>query len=767
MRCPFCRGENHESAEVCFKCGRGLYALTQGHVVASRYEILATLGQGGMGTVYKAFDRALDEAVALKVLRGDLAKHQEMAKRFLSEIKLARRVRHKNVCGIHEYGEDSHLRYISMEFIDGVDLRGVLRKRGALPHSEAFDVTIQIAQGLQAIHDQGIVHRDLKTANLMLDARGDVRLMDFGIAKLWGANEDTPLTAVGHIVGTPEYMSPEQIRGDRIDSRSDIYALGIVAFELFTGQVPFRADTPTVTLFRHLQDAPPLEGPAAAKLPPALVPVLRKVLAKDAAERYGSAEELGAALRLAHKASLSPRHPAIHMSVSSPGRLESLPQPNEGPSQVVSSSLTQPSAPPPSLPPTVLATPPELASRKEALDHGEPCVPAMPAVVPPQVVDPRAIPVQAEIASAHGPEPGPGTRSKLPLSGSRLLRIAGVLAVAGLVIIAAAILLSRQRTTSEDLIPSTATKDSPIEELPGPKLVRSRSAPTEAAGASSPGARTIDSVVAPSHVASDLATKAVAGTPKPTASIGAPMTDHRADNPPRPLPAVSPATPTSLPSGPQIAGASVKPKPLFSASPAPPSENASTPSIAPPSLATDGPQRSEGSGSSETRDRMADDEGKSAAVPDVVTKNMVEALPVPHSRGAARPATGGFGTVYAYREGSALSPGSVVLTCDDADLAKVKKNVFFKIEMPTGSHWCGFGRSYMVGFVHDMRGSVPVVVKPGGQYFLKLNYGGLGGGALQLVDREQAERVIRKLKPIDFDDIKSPAVSSVKELVPR
>src|SRR5258708_26580169 len=195
MRCPFCRAENDDSADVCFKCGRGLFALTQGHVVASRYEILATMGQGGMGTVYKAHDRELDEFVALKVLRGDFTSHPEIAKRFRSEIKLARRIRHKNVCGIHEYGQEGHIRYIAMEFISGVDLRRVLRDGGALPYEDAFDVSIQLAEGLQAIHDQGIVHPDLKTPNIMRDNRAAVKRMDFALAKQWESESSTNLTA--------------------------------------------------------------------------------------------------------------------------------------------------------------------------------------------------------------------------------------------------------------------------------------------------------------------------------------------------------------------------------------------------------------------------------------------------------------------------------------------------------------------------------------------------------------------------------------------
>src|SRR5688572_2255051 len=246
-----------------------------------------------MGMVYKAHDRVLDDTVAIKVLRSDVASEPEMARRFRSEIRLARKVRHRNVCGIHEYGEDGALRFIAMEFIEGVDLRHVLTRSGAPLPEEAFEISIQLAQGLHAIHEAGIIHRDLKTPNIMRDARGHVRLMDFGIAKQAGEAAGPAVTALGMIVGTPEYMSPEQARGEKVDFRSDLYALGVVLFEIFTGQVPFRAETPIATIFKHLQEAPPIEE---AALPAALKPVLRRALAKSPADRYATAADLVAAL---------------------------------------------------------------------------------------------------------------------------------------------------------------------------------------------------------------------------------------------------------------------------------------------------------------------------------------------------------------------------------------------------------------------------------------------------------------------------------------
>jgi eukaryotic-like serine/threonine-protein kinase len=294
--CPSCQAANDDTAETCFTCGSALSAtLRLGSVIAGRYEIQAQLGKGGMGVVYRAHDRLLDEQVAIKVLRPEVARDAEISRRFQSEIKLARRVSHKNVCRIHEYGEDQGLRYISMEYMQGVDLRQVIRERGGLPTDEAFTSALQIADGLAAIHDVGVIHRDLKTPNIMRDTRGQIRLMDFGIAKEWGAVASA--TATGLVMGTPEYMSPEQARGEKIDFRSDIYALGIVIFELFTGRLPFRAETPLATILKHLQEAPPLDGPEGVRIPPAVREVLRKALAKHPSERHSTVEELGQAMR--------------------------------------------------------------------------------------------------------------------------------------------------------------------------------------------------------------------------------------------------------------------------------------------------------------------------------------------------------------------------------------------------------------------------------------------------------------------------------------
>jgi hypothetical protein len=300
--CSTCGADNRGPRTACERCGHALPPPAQiepGFLIASRYEVRGMLGAGGMGVVYRAHDRLLDETVAIKVLRPDAAHAPDLAARFISEIKLARTVSHRNVARIHEYGEDGGIRYISMAFVDGVDLKRVLREQAPLPPGRAFDLGIQVAEGLHAIHEEGIVHRDLKTSNIMVDGHGVARLMDFGLAKAWASGVSQDMTASGQIVGTPEYMSPEQILGRELSRSSDIYSLAVVVYELFTGHTPFRGDTPIATLMSHLNDPPPLQGPPAERLPRALIPLIGRGLGKRPEERFGSALEFARALEQA------------------------------------------------------------------------------------------------------------------------------------------------------------------------------------------------------------------------------------------------------------------------------------------------------------------------------------------------------------------------------------------------------------------------------------------------------------------------------------
>ena len=274
-----------------------VFALIRGTVLAGRYEIEEPLGRGGMGRVYKALDRVMEEHVAVKVLRSEFMLDPEMSRRFVSEIKLARKIGHRNVCRIHEYGEDGDIRFIVMELIAGTTLKDHLRE-GPLTPDAAYDVSIQITRGLNAVHELGIVHRDFKTANIMINREGVAKLVDFGIAKHVSADLTSP-TAQGMIMGTPEYMSPEQIVGGPAGFHSDIYALGCVVYEVFTGHAPFRGGTAAATVYMHMHDEMPVEGEDAKRLPPPLVPVLRRALAKNALARYESVGEFFHALTAA------------------------------------------------------------------------------------------------------------------------------------------------------------------------------------------------------------------------------------------------------------------------------------------------------------------------------------------------------------------------------------------------------------------------------------------------------------------------------------
>ena len=267
--------------------------LGPGAILAQRYDILRLIGAGGMGDVYEAHDRTLGIAGALKIMKGS-SRDADARARFRSEVVLARQVRHKNVCAIHDYGTDGELDFISMELVEGQDLRHLIHEQGPLDWDRAYEVALQVCDGLAAIHEAGIIHRDLKPANLMLEPKGLVKVMDFGVAKV-GTTLAESHTQTGMVVGTPEYMSPEQVRGGEIDFRSDLYAFGVVIYEMFTGRVPFHADTPVGTMLLHLEEPVPLD-PAPPRLPGPLLAVLQRALAKHTAERFASAAEMRAAL---------------------------------------------------------------------------------------------------------------------------------------------------------------------------------------------------------------------------------------------------------------------------------------------------------------------------------------------------------------------------------------------------------------------------------------------------------------------------------------
>jgi len=272
-------------------------AMRRGDLFASRYELLSTLGKGGMGVVYLARDQQLDEEVALKVLRPDVLKDDPtILDRFKKETKLARRITHRNVLRTHDFGETGGTAYISMEYLEGVTLKDLISSKGALPIGVGLRIAKQMCQGLEAAHAQGVVHRDIKPQNmLILPETGDLKIMDFGIASVSdmkaGAGA-SGLTTAGTVMGTPDYIPPEQAQGSPADYRSDIYSLSVVLFEVFTGRLPFTADTIMKVVLAHIRNPPPPPRTINDHIPAALEAVILRGLQKEPSARYQSVEEL-------------------------------------------------------------------------------------------------------------------------------------------------------------------------------------------------------------------------------------------------------------------------------------------------------------------------------------------------------------------------------------------------------------------------------------------------------------------------------------------
>ena len=264
-----------------------------GDVIGSRYELLQLLGQGGMGTVYKARDSELDRLVALKIIRPDLATNQEILQRFKQELILARQVTHRNVIRIFDLSQADGLKFITMEYLEGQDLRQVLREKGKLSPQEAARVILQICRALEAAHIEGVIHRDLKPQNIMLDQKGRAYVMDFGIAR----SVHLPgMTQTGALVGTPEYMSPEQAKGEKLDERSDLFSLGVMLYELLVGQSPYYSETPLATLWKRIQEKAKPLSEVDPTVPKPLSDIVEKALEIEPKDRFASATEFALSL---------------------------------------------------------------------------------------------------------------------------------------------------------------------------------------------------------------------------------------------------------------------------------------------------------------------------------------------------------------------------------------------------------------------------------------------------------------------------------------
>jgi serine/threonine-protein kinase len=262
-----------------------------------RYAIQSELGRGAMGVVYKATDTALERTVAVKTVNMALERDgaEKYEARFYQEARAAGSLNHPNIVTVYDVGKEGNVAYMAMEFIEGVELRTLLAEGRALPVSQAVSIAAQVAEGLAYAHEHGVVHRDIKPANIMVLAEGPVKITDFGIARM-RANTDE-LTQSGMMLGSPKYMSPEQVIGKRADHRSDIFSLGVILYEMLTGTAPFTGENVTALMYQIVNFAPPTPSAVSPAVPELLNFIVAKMLAKPLEERYQSAQELAGDLR--------------------------------------------------------------------------------------------------------------------------------------------------------------------------------------------------------------------------------------------------------------------------------------------------------------------------------------------------------------------------------------------------------------------------------------------------------------------------------------
>jgi len=307
MKCPNCHANNPDTQKFCGECGMSLTTfgedqpaftktletpvkdLARGTKFTGRYEIIEELGRGGMGKVYRAEDTKINEEIAIKMIKPEISSDRKMIERFRNELKTARKISHRHVCRMFDLGEADGAHYITMEYVPGEDLKNLIRRVGRLNEDTAIKIGRQICEGLSEAHRLGIVHRDLKPSNIMIDKEGSVRIMDFGIARSLRVQG---LTGTGAMIGTPEYMSPEQAEAREVDHRSDIYSFGVLLFEMVTGTLPFSGDSPLSVALKHKTEAPPDPREINEKVTDELSGLILKCMEKAKEQRFHAADEI-------------------------------------------------------------------------------------------------------------------------------------------------------------------------------------------------------------------------------------------------------------------------------------------------------------------------------------------------------------------------------------------------------------------------------------------------------------------------------------------
>ena len=312
LKCPECHSDNPETSRFCSECGTPLglsedipssstktlkvptQELVKDSTFAGRYKILEGLGRGGMGRVYKVLDNEINEEVALKLLSPEIASDAMTIERFRNELKLARKVTHRNVCRMYDLNKADDTYYITMEYVAGEDLKSLIKRIGQFSEGKTIALAKQVCEGLAEAHGLGVIHRDLKPQNIMIDKQGNAHIMDFGIAR---SLEVHGLTEAGMLIGTPDYMSPEQAEGEEIDHRSDVYSLGVVLYEMVTGRVPFEGKTAVSIAMKHKVEVPVAPRELSSQISEGINAIILRCMEKDRGNRFQTVEELLAELK--------------------------------------------------------------------------------------------------------------------------------------------------------------------------------------------------------------------------------------------------------------------------------------------------------------------------------------------------------------------------------------------------------------------------------------------------------------------------------------
>jgi Tol biopolymer transport system component/serine/threonine protein kinase len=307
IECPKCKTDNPDTLKFCGECGTQLKKaegapmkhtetlqapreeLTTGSTFAGRYQIIEELGKGGMGKVYKAQDTEINEKVAIKLIKPEISADEKTVERFQNELKFTRKISHRNICRMYDLNKEEGSYYITMEYVSGEDLKSFIRRAAPISIPKAISIAKQVCDGLEEAHSLGVVHRDLKPSNIMIDKNGNARIMDFGIAR---STTGKGITDKGMMIGTPEYMSPEQVEGKEVDQRTDIYSLGIILYEMLTGRVPFEGDTALTVAVKQTTETPKEPREYNEHISDDLNSLILKCLEKEKENRLQSTDQL-------------------------------------------------------------------------------------------------------------------------------------------------------------------------------------------------------------------------------------------------------------------------------------------------------------------------------------------------------------------------------------------------------------------------------------------------------------------------------------------